>query len=121
VPAFPVDLAAIRWSEPDRGGDHAPHGRAPKGGAQLLGAGDEQGPHLVEGVDAGVGGRAASDPQRPDGLNIAAAGLGLRGCLAVLGGASGRDRVDRVGLAVAAPTLAVRTRHLDHRHPWSCR
>ena len=83
---------------------------------RFVGAADEQRPHLVDGGDAAVSGRATSHPQGADRLYRTVACLRLSRRLARLRSAGRRDGVDRVGLAVAASQLAVRAIHLHDGH-----
>ena len=55
-------------------------------------------------------------PQNPYGFDASVLGLGHRGGVARLGGPGRRDRVEAVGLALAATPLAVRSIDLDDGH-----
>jgi hypothetical protein len=82
-------------------------------GAQVIGPGQDQGPGLVDRPGAFSCGAALGDHQRPDRLHRAVPALGRAAGPAGLRGPGGTDRIQRVGLALPAPVLAVRTVHLD--------
>ena len=103
-------------AEPRRSRHELEHGAAPQRLPKVVGAADEQRPHLVDGGDAAVSGRATSHPQGADRLYRTVACLRLSRRLARLRSAGRRDGVDRVGLAVAASQLAVRAIHLHDGH-----
>jgi hypothetical protein len=83
---------------------------------QLGRGGVDHGVQLVGGRGTGLDGAAPGNAQQPDRLHRPALGLGGAGRLTSQHGPGGADRVGRVGLAVPAAMLAIRTRHLDHRH-----
>ena len=103
-------------AEPRRSRHELEHGAAPQRLPKVVGAADEQRPHLVDGGDAAVSGRATSHPQGADRLYRTVACLRLSCRLARLRSAGRRDGVDRVGLAVAVSQLAVRAIHLHDGH-----
>jgi hypothetical protein len=80
-------------------------------GPQVIGAGQDQGPGLVDGPGAFSGGAALGDHQRADRLHGAVAALGRAAGPAGLGGPGGADGIQRVGLALPAAVLAVRAVH----------
>ena len=82
-------------------------------GPQVIGPGQDQGPGLVDGLGSLGAGAALGDHQRADRLHGAIAALRRAAGPAGLGGAGGADGVQRVGLALPAPVLAVRAVHLD--------
>ena len=82
-------------------------------GAQVIGAGHDQGPGLVDRLGPLGAGAALGDHQRPDRLDRAVPALRRAAGPAGLGGPGGADRVQRVGLALAAAVLPVRAVHLD--------
>jgi hypothetical protein len=86
-------------------------------GADVVGASRDQGPHLVDGGGAVPAGGTFGDHQRADGLDQAVTALEPAGRRARLGRSGRADRVERVGLALAAPGRAVSPVDLDHRHP----
>ena len=104
----------IPRTQPGRGGHHLPDGGVPEHRPQWLGPGDDEGPHLVDGVGAAMAGRAPNDTKSPDGLDISGPGLGLRRGFPRLRGAGRRHGVDRVGLAMAASPTTIGAAHLDH-------
>ena len=71
---------------------------------------------LVETLDACVASGAVGDQQHADRFDVAVGGLGHRPGAATERRPSCLDRVDGVGLAVAAPGLTARAVNLDHRH-----
>ena len=82
-------------------------------GPQVIGAGHEQRPGLVDGLGPLGAGAALGDHQRPDRLDRAVAALRRAAGPPGLGGPGGADRVQRVGLALPAAVLAVGAVHLD--------
>ena len=86
-------------------------------GPEVIGTGQDQGPGLVDGLGAFAGGAALGDHERPDRLDGAVPALGRAGCPAGLRGPRGADRVQRIGLALAAPVLPVGAVHLHDPDP----
>ncbi len=88
-------------------GDQAGGRVAGEPGPQVIGAGQDQGPGLVDRLGPLGAGRALGDHQRADRLHGAVAALRRAAGPAGLGGPGGADRIQRVGFALAAPVLAV--------------
>jgi hypothetical protein len=82
-------------------------------GAQVLRAGHDQGPGLVDRLGPLGAGTALGDHQRPDRLDRAVASLRGAASPAGLGGPGRADRVQRIGLPLPAAVLPVRAVHLD--------
>ena len=80
---------------------------------QVIGAGQYQGPGLVDGPGAFSRGAAPGDHQGPDRFHGAVPALGGTAGPAGLRGPGSADRVQRVRLALPTPVLPVRTVHLD--------
>ena len=76
-------------------------------GPQVIRAGQDQRTGLVDGLGPLVAGAALGDHQRPDRLHRPIASLGRPGRPAGLRGPRRADRVQRIGLAVAAAVLPV--------------
>ena len=81
-------------------------------GPEVVGAGQDQGPGLVDRLGPLGAGAALGDHQRPDRLDRAVPALGRAAGPAGLGGPGGADRIQRVGLALPAAVLAVGAVHL---------
>ena len=81
--------------------------------AELVGCGDDQRLHLGLRLGAGGDGAATGHSQRAQCLDGTGAVLGDAGGASGLGGAGGGFGVDRVGLALLAPGLAVGPVDLD--------
>src|SRR6476646_2635895 len=81
-------------------------------GPQVRWPGQDQGPGLVDGLGPLGAGAALGDHQRADRLHCAVAALGRAAGPAGLGSTGSADRVQRVGLALPPPVLAVRAVHL---------
>jgi hypothetical protein len=79
---------------------------------QVIGAGQDQGAGLVDGLGPLVAGAALGDHQRADRLDRAVAALGRTGRPPGLRGPRGADSVQRIGLALAAAVLPVGAVHL---------
>src|SRR5439155_1242162 len=105
----PRGLRRFRFTSPD----DASIGALPQRCAQVVGAGNDQGAHLVDGRGPVPGGGTPHQAQRPYCLHAAGSGLGPGTSLARLRGTGRGHGVDRVGLAVAAPLLTVWTAHFD--------
>ena len=82
-------------------------------GPQVIGAGQDQGPGLVDRLGPLGAGAALGDHQRPDRLDRAVPALRRAAGPAGLRGPGGADRVQRVGLALPAAVLPVGAVHLD--------
>ncbi len=82
-------------------------------GPQVVGPGQDQGPGLVDRPGAFSYGAPPGDHQRPDRLHGAVPALGRAAGPARLGGPGRADRIQRVGLALPAPVLAVGPVDLD--------
>ena len=82
--------------------------------AQLVGSGEAEVTDLIQVLDAHVAARAAHDQQRADRFDITIGGLRDPRRPTRQRGAGRFDRVELVGLAVAAPLLSVGTIDLDH-------
>ena len=82
-------------------------------GPQVIGAGQDQGPGLVDRPGAFSCGAALGDHQGPDCLDGAVPALGRAAGPAGLRGPGSADRIQRVGLALPAPVLPVGTVYLD--------
>ncbi len=82
-------------------------------GAQVLGAGHDQGPGLVDRLGPLRAGAALSDHQRPDRLHRAVASFGRAAGSAGLGCPGRADRIQRVGFPLAATVLPVGAVNLD--------
>ena len=72
---------------------------------------------LIEAADPGLTARALGDQQGPHRFHRPVAGLGHRSTTTPERRAGGFDRVEPVGLAVAATLLTVGSIHLDHLDP----
>ena len=90
--------------------------QAAQPGAQLSGAVDQR-VELVERLGAGLVRAALHDLQRRNASTGPSWVFGVAGGLTGEHRAGRGDRVDDVGLAVAAADLPVRPRHLDHLDP----
>ena len=88
-------------------------------GPQVIGAGQDQGPGLVDGPGAFSRGAAPGDHQGPDRLHGAVPALRGAAGPAGLRGPGSADRVQRVGLALPATVLPVGAVYLDD--PDACR
>src|SRR5260370_37812853 len=77
-------------------------------GPQVIRAGQDQGPGLVDGPRAFSGGAAPGDHQGPDRLDGAVPALGRAAGPAGLRGPRGADRVQGVGLPLPATVLPAR-------------
>ena len=82
-------------------------------GPQVVGAGHDQRPGLVDGLGPLGAGAALGDHQRADRLDGAVPALRRAAGPAGLGGPGGADGVQRVGLALPAPVLPVGAVDLD--------
>ena len=82
-------------------------------GPQVIGAGQDQGPGLVDRPGAFSYGAPPGDHQRADRLDGAVPALGRAAGPAGLGGPGSADRVQGVGLALPAAVLAVGAVDLD--------
>ena len=83
-------------------------------GPQVIGAGQDQSPGLVDRPRALAGGTAPGDHQRADRLHRAVAAFRRAAGPAGLRGPRRADGVERIGLARPAPVLPVGAVHLDH-------
>ena len=93
-------------------------GRVPgEPGPQIVRAGQDQRTGLVDGLGPLVAGAALGHHERPDRLHRPVAALRRPGRPAGLRGPRRADRVQRVGLAVAAAVLPVGPVHLDDPDP----
>ena len=103
-------------ADPERraGRDQLPAWQVAQVGAQLFRCGQHQGAQLVDRLGAGLVRAALHDFQGAQRLDRAVVGLRCRGGLAGEHRPGRGDRVDHIGLAVAAPDLPVRAGHLDH-------
>jgi hypothetical protein len=81
-------------------------------GPQVIRAGQDQGPGLVDRPGAFSCGAALGDHQRPDRLDGAVPALGRAAGPAGLGGPGGADGIQRIGFALPAAVLAVGAVHL---------
>ena len=88
-------------------------------GPQVIGAGQDQGPGLVDSPGAFSRGAAPGDHQGPDRLHSAVPALRGAAGPAGLRGPGSADRVQRVGLALRATVLPVGAVYLDD--PDACR
>ena len=86
-------------------------------GPQVIGAGQEQSPGLVDGPGALSGGAAPGDHQRPDRLHGTVPAFRRAAGPAGLRGPGRADRVQRIGFTLPAPVLPVRAVHLDDPDP----
>ena len=82
-------------------------------GPQLIGAGQDQRPGLVDRLGPLMAGAALGDHQRPDRLHRPVAALRRARCPPGLRGPRRADRIQRVGLALPVPVLPVGAVHLD--------
>src|ERR1035441_1717015 len=78
-----------------------PNGRPAELLSQLVGSGEQQGPHLVEGLDPGVASGAIGGAKRPDCLDISVPGLWFGDGATEKDRLGRRDSVNRIRLAVA--------------------
>ena len=101
---------------PQRGEPGYQGGRGVPGepGSQVIGAGQEQSPGLVDRPGALSGGTAPGDHQRPDRFHGTVPAFRRAAGPAGLRRPRGADRVQRIGFALPAPVLPVRAVHLDH-------
>jgi len=83
-------------------------------GSQVIRAGHDQGPGLVDRLGAFSCGAAPGDHQRTDRLDRAVPSLGRAAGPAGLGGPGSADRVQRIGLTLPAAVLAVGAVDLDN-------
>ena len=86
-------------------------------GPQLLGAGHDQRPGLVDRLGPLLAGAALGHHQRPDRLHRPVAAPRRPRRSPGLGGPGRADRIQRIGLALPVPVLPVRAIHLHHPHP----
>jgi hypothetical protein len=102
-------------ARPQRGqlGDQVIRGVPGEPGPQVIGAGHDQGPGLAAGLDPLGAGGAPGGHQRPDRLHLPVPALRRAGRPAGLSGPGGADRIQRIGLAPAAPVLPAGTVHLN--------
>jgi hypothetical protein len=100
---------------PQRGEPGYQGGRGVPGepGSQVIRAGQEQSPGLVDGPGAFSRGAAPGDHQGPDRLHRAVPALGGAAGPAGLRGPRGADRIEGIGLARPAPVLPVGATGLD--------
>jgi len=89
-------------------------------GSQVIGAGQEQCPGLVDSPGAFSCGAAACDRQRADRLHGAVPALRRAAGPAGLGGPGGAYCIQRVGFALPTAVLAVRAVHLDDPDAGGC-
>ena len=82
-------------------------------GPQVIGPGHDQGPGLVDRLGPLGAGAALGDHQRADRLDGAVPALRRAAGPAGLRGPGGADGIERVGLALPAPVLAVGAVDLD--------
>jgi hypothetical protein len=82
-------------------------------GPQGIRTGDDQCPGVVDRLGPLMAGAAPGHHQRPDRLHRAVPAFGRPRGPAALRGPRRADRIQRIGLAVAAPVLPVRAVHLD--------
>jgi hypothetical protein len=80
---------------------------------ELFGGGEAEVAHLRDGRDASHSRGALGHHEHPDGLDGAVLGLARSRCPARQRSPGGLDGVERVGLAVIAPGLAVGPVYLD--------
>jgi hypothetical protein len=99
-----------------QGGDGVP-GEA---GPQIIGAGQGECPGLVERLDPFGAGAAPGDHQHADRLHRAIAALRRATGPPGLGRPGGADGIQRVGLALTTPVLAVGAVHLHDPHTGGC-
>jgi hypothetical protein len=85
--------------------------------ADVAGAGHHQRPGLVDRLGLLGAGGALEDHQRADCLHRAVPAPGGAGRPAGLGGPRGADGIERIGLALPAPVLAVSPVHLHDPYP----
>ena len=104
---------------PQRGqlGDQLCRAMPGEPGPDVVRAGQDQGPGLVDRLGSLGAGGALGDHQRPDCLHRAVTSSWRSGRPAGLGGAGGTDRIERIGLALAAPVLPVRAVHFHDPDP----
>jgi hypothetical protein len=100
-------------------GDQGSRGVPGEPGPQVIRAGQDQCPSLVDGPGAFSRGAAPGDHQGPDRLHGAVPALGRAASPAGLRGPGSADRVERIGLALPAPVLPVGADCLDD--PDACR
>src|SRR5205823_3301114 len=93
-------------------GDQGSRGVRGEPGPQVIGAGQEQRPGLVDRPGAFCCGAALGNHQGADGLDRAVPAFWLSAGPPGLGGPGRADGVQRVGLALPAPVLAVRAVYL---------
>jgi hypothetical protein len=82
--------------------------------SEFIRCGDHQMTELAGGADANRACGTFRDQQRAQRLHISVAAFGVSACSSRKHRAGGFDRVELVGLTVAAPLLSVRTINLDH-------
>jgi hypothetical protein len=115
-----ADGAAGPGTQRGQFGDQGSDGVPGEAGPQVIGAGHDQGPGLVDRLGAFSRGAAPGDHQRTDRLDGAIAALRRAAGSAGLGGAGGADGVERAGLALTAAVLAVRAVDLDDPDTGGC-
>ena len=108
-----ADGAARPGTQRRQLGDQGSGGVPGEPGPQVIGAGHDQGPGLVDRLGAFSRGAALGDHQRADRLDRAVPALRRAAGPAGLRGAGGADGVERVGLALPAAVLPVGAVHLD--------
>ena len=85
-------------------------------GPQLIRAGHEQRPGLIDRLGPLMAGAALGHHQRPDRLHRPVAAPRRPRRSPGLSGPGRADRIQRIGLALPGPVLPVRAIHLDHPH-----
>jgi hypothetical protein len=112
-----ADCAARARPQRGQAGDQA--GRAVPGepGPDVIGAGQDQRPGLVDRLGSLRAGGALGHHECPDRPGLAVPAPGRSCGAARLGRAGGADRVQRIGFALAAPVLPVRAVHPGHPDP----
>ena len=97
--------------------DQVRRGMPGKPGPQVIGAGQDQCPGLVDRLGPPGAGAALGDHQRPDRLHRTVPALRRAAGTAGLRSPRGAHRIEGVGLARPSPVLPVRAVHLHHPDP----
>src|SRR5262249_20546746 len=111
-----TDHAAGAGAQRRQLGDQRTGGVLGEPDPDVIGAGQDQGAGLVDGLDPLGAGGALGDHQRADRLHLAIPAFRGTAGAAGLSGTGGADRVERVRFALTPPVLPVRAGHLDHSH-----
>ena len=109
-----ADGAARTGTQRRQPGDQGGNGVPGEAGSQVIWAGHDQRPGLVDRLGTFCCGAAPGDHQRTDRLDGAVASFGRAAGPARLSGPGSADGVQWVGLALPAAVLAVGAVNLDH-------